>query len=324
MNKIILLTFDVEDWFQVENFKKHIPFSSWSKYELRVEKNIHKILDLLESVSLNSSNNKVNEKDQISQNDQTNQTNQIDQINPKATFFVLGWLAERLPHLIREIKKRGHEIASHGFYHRLCGELSIKEFKQDLERSKKLLEDITGIPIYGFRAPNFSLDQQVLRCIEESGYIYDSSYNSYNLNKRYGKVSLFNSHNGFPVKVSERFYELPISNLKIGNQILHWGGGGYFRLIPIKIFVSGVKSILKKDKTYLLYLHPWEFDPEQPKVKGVSNFLRFRHYFNLHNTENKFYSFLNSFKNHSFTTCVNYLKNIMPQSNTCISEINSI
>jgi len=288
----ILLTFDIEDWFQVENFKPYIPFSSWSKFELRVEKNVHIILDLLDSIPcstaalFNCSTQKV----------------------PRGTFFVLGWLAERLPHLVREIKSRGHEVASHGYSHKLCNAQNISEVKKDLEKSRKLLEDILGSPIYGYRAPNFSINEEVLMAIAEAGYIYDSSYNSYRLNKRYGQIRLFNNHNGFPYKIFDSFYEFPIGNLKIGNRVLHWGGGGYFRLMPINIFISGVKRILKNNGIYMLYLHPWEFDPDQPKMLQISNFLKFRHYFNLEKTSNKFQIFLNYFNKCQFLTCLDFLK----------------
>ena len=138
--KSILITIDVEDWFQVENFKQHIPFSSWDSRELRVEKNTHRLLDLFDSTALHN------------QQPTTNNT------HPKklcATFFVLGWLAERLPNLIREIHSRGHEVASHGYRHNLCNLESKEDLRKDLIKSKKLLEDIIGSPVVGYRAQVF-------------------------------------------------------------------------------------------------------------------------------------------------------------------------
>jgi polysaccharide deacetylase family protein (PEP-CTERM system associated) len=173
MNHYFLLTIDVEDWFQVENFKKYIPFSSWSSYELRVEKNTHRILDLLDSASFKF---------------------QVSSLKISATFFVLGWLAERLPHLVREIHSRGHEVASHGYCHNLCNEQSHEDLKADLCDSKSLLEDIIGNQVYGYRAPSFAINNDILKIIEDCGYLYDSSYNSFSMHGRYGQVSL--SRNG--------------------------------------------------------------------------------------------------------------------------------
>ena len=251
MSSHILLTIDVEDWFQVENFKQWIPFSSWQSYELRVEKNTHYLLDILDSIKLNK---------------RTNPTS-----SPKGTFFVLGWIAERLPHLVREIHSRGHEVASHGYCHNLCKECSFEDLREDLIDSKKLLEDSTGERIYGYRAPSFSINKDILKIIEECGYLYDSSFNSFGIHGRYGQVDL--SHNikkGITAKISDNFYEIPISNFRFGDRILPWGGGGYFRLIPSFIFRLGVQSILKKENAYLFYIHPWEMDPKQPRVKEAS------------------------------------------------------
>jgi polysaccharide deacetylase family protein (PEP-CTERM system associated) len=296
INPTILLTFDVEDWFQVENFKQCFSFSSWPGCELRVEKNVHRILDLLDSVKLNNPTNSscpMNHKN-----------------SPKATFFVLGWLAERLPHLVREIQARGHEVASHGFCHELCREQSRMDLKNDLEKSKKLLEDITGTPIYGYRAPSFSVDHEILRIIEDSGYFYDSSFNSFRLNRRYGQVELGannGSNNGISIQISDTFFELPISNLKIGKYVLPWGGGGYFRLIPLSLFRQGVEKILKRHGTYLFYLHPWEVDSDQPKVAEIKFSYKFRHYINLNKTLNKLSYFLEELRDCRFQTCHEYL-----------------
>ncbi|MEA1901839.1 MAG: XrtA system polysaccharide deacetylase [Thermodesulfobacteriota bacterium] len=297
----ILITIDVEDWFQVENFKQYIPFSSWDSYELRVEKNTHKIFDLLDS-------------------QQSNPT------NPKATFFILGWIAERLPHLVREIHARGHEVASHGYTHNLCNQQSHEELKTDLADSKKMLEDIISAPIYGYRAPSFSIDKDILKIIQDCGYLYDSSYNSFSMHGRYGQLSLSqNGRKGIAFQIpktdhatstkasiinhqSSILYELPISNIKLWNHIFPFGGGAYFRLIPCFLFRMGVKSILNSEKTYLLYLHPWEIDPEQPRVNNASTFFKFRHYVNLNKTASKLASFIETFKECGFITCHHYLE----------------
>jgi len=289
----ILLTIDVEDWFQVENFKHCIPSSSWPSYDLRVEKNTHRILDLLDS------------------NNGPPTTDDGHSEMPRATFFVLGWIAERLPHLIREIHARGHEVASHGYYHDLCNQQSPDALKKDLADSKKLLEDIIGVPVYGYRAPSFSVNADILKIIEACGYLYDSSFNSFAIHDRYGQMDLSNHRKkGIAAKILDSFYELPISNLKLGNHIFPWGGGGYFRLTPFPLFKMGVQSILKNQKVFLFYLHPWEIDPEQPKVRETSVSYKLRHYVNLSRNYSKLSNFVRSFNQCHFVTCYNYLQEL--------------
>ena len=284
INPIILITVDVEDWFHVENFKQYIPFSSWSTCELRVEKNTHRLLDLFDICS--TTHNSI-----------------------KTTFFILGWVAERLPHLVSEIFKRGHEIASHGYSHGLCFNCSASHLKKDLYDSKKLLEDITGASVFGYRAPSFSINNDILKIIEDCDYLYDSSYNSFDRHGRYGHVVLNgNKRNGISVEILNDFYEIPISNITVGNLVLPWGGGGYFRLIPFPLFLLGVQSILKRENAYLFYIHPWEVDPDQPKVSAVSTSYRIRHYVNLKKTYSRLAKLLKSFNKHCFVTCRQYLE----------------
>ncbi len=366
----ILLTIDVEDWFQVENFKQCIPFSSWQSYELRVEKNTHRLLDLLDSVScyqptsgmeltdhrpqiatgnalktkgttlrqrrigfsqfLQETEKTKESKQSCLTNNSNSATNSSSSINatnpknsPKGTFFVLGWIAERLPQLVQEIHSRGHEVASHGYQHNLCNQISPKDLKTDLIHSKNLLEDIIGDQVYGYRAPGFSISQDILKIIQDCGYLYDSSFNSFAMNRRYGHLDLSqNGTRGIALQISKTqdlkskiqnpkskiFYELPISNIKLGNSILPWGGGGYFRLTPFPLFKIGVEFILRRENAYLFYLHPWEIDPEQPKVKEVSKFFKFRHYINLNKTASKLSSFIEAFNQCHFATCHQYLK----------------
>ena len=324
MSYSILLTIDVEDWFQVENFKQCIPFPSWPRRELRVEKNTHLLLDLLDSQrSAVSSQHSTSTNSTIKSNQSSKSC--LRTSSPKATFFVLGWIAERLPDLVREIHSRGHEVASHGYLHNLCNQQSHEELKKDLIDSKKLLEDIIGAPIFGYRAPSFAINNDILKIIEDCGYLYDSSYNSFAMNKRYGHIDISqNGRKGIAIQISKTdhatstkssiinhqssiLYELPISNLKLGNQVVPWGGGGYFRLIPFPVFKMGVQSILKKENAYLFYMHPWEIDPEQPIVAKASKFFKFRHYINLDKTASKLLSFITAFKKCRFITCHNYL-----------------
>jgi hypothetical protein len=392
-NRFIILTVDVEDWFQVENFKTWIPFSSWDRRELRVERNTHRLLDLLDGAWEKGYRVQgTGSKGGLEDNGQRTTDNGAGG-TPRATFFILGWLAERLPHLVREIHARGHEVASHGYEHRLGTDLSIRDLRNDLEDSKKRLEDITGEAVKGYRAPSFCINHETLRAIADSGYLYDSSYNSFSLHSRYGRLDL--SQNGrkgiaYEVRVQgeglragaprsgvpeywsdgdldllakakkgtdkmngaqgryrttrtpegpervkrakqssaieqpERiqplnptkrpepsirpFYELPVSNLQVGRHILPWGGGAYFRLIPRAVYRLGVESILKKLSAHVLYIHPWELDPNQPRVRQASVNFRFRHYTNLKKTEEKLQSFMNAFRECRFVSCSEYIE----------------
>ena len=307
-NPTILITIDVEDWFQVENFKPYIPYSTWTDRELRVEKNTHRLLDLFDSVSCQA----------FPLDGKSSESCKSCLIKPKVTFFVLGWIAERLPDLVREIHQRGHEVASHGYCHTLCSKQNAHELKTDLCHSKSLLEDITGAPVYGYRAPSFAIDNDILKTIADCGYLYDSSYNSFSLHGRYGKADIRPSRNGgIAMKLSSSFYELPISNFKFANHILPWGGGAYFRLIPTPLFDHGVRSILKKDKAYVFYFHPWEVDPDQPRVKQASRFARFRHYTHLNKTAEKLKAFVERFKNAHFVSCHQYIRS---QLEPCIPQ----
>jgi polysaccharide deacetylase family protein (PEP-CTERM system associated) len=199
-------------------------------------------------------------------------------------------------------------VASHGYYHNLCNECSSKDLRADLIKSKKLLEDIIGAPVVGYRAPSFAIDDDILKTIEECGYNYDSSLNSFGMHNRYGQVDLSrNSKKGIAVEISDNFYELPISNMTLANRIFPLGGGGYFRLIPFFLFKKGIQSILKKENACLFYMHPWEIDPEQPKVNEVSKFYKFRHYINLSKTHSKLSKFLEAFNQCYFLTSYEYL-----------------
>ncbi len=282
----ILFTVDLEDWFQVENLRQAIPFASWASRELRVEKNTHSILDILDSLQQNSEDGPA-----------------------RATFFVLGWIAEHLPGLVREIHSRGHEVASHGYFHRRCSdEASFGALEKDLVDSKNLLEDITGDPVHGYRSPSFSITDDLLKVIEASGYSYDSSYNSFGMNRRYGRVDLGQyAKEGISIRISSTFHEIPVSNLDVCGRILPWGGGGYFRLIPLSLFRRGVQTILKREGAYLFYIHPWELDPGQPRINAIPAFYRFRHYVNLGRTGYKVSSLFSRLMGCRFVTCRDYL-----------------
>jgi polysaccharide deacetylase family protein (PEP-CTERM system associated) len=282
--KSILLTFDVEDWFQVENFKAVISKANWDSLEYRVTYGTLKILDLLDEYS--TSTTKL-----------------------RATFFVLGWTAQRYPNLVREIDNRGHEISSHGYSHTLTPHLSDRKLIEDLTESKKILENLTGKAVKGYRAPSFSITPKLIEYLQEAGYQYDSSYNSFDRHGRYGSISLKSTEqSGTAYRFPNGLMELPISNLELKKNILPWGGGGYFRLIPVSLYIKGVKAVLRRQNIFVFYAHPWEFDPEQPRIRnGLPLSFRFRHYVNLKRTEIKLKRLMRALKHCNFMTCQEYL-----------------
>jgi polysaccharide deacetylase family protein (PEP-CTERM system associated) len=258
------LSFDIEDWFQVENLREACPIKDWDKCELRVETNTGLLLDLLKTH------------------------------NTKATFFVLGWIAERLPNLIKRIAEAGHEIASHGYGHRLVYSLSPTEFEADLLKSKRILEDIVKTPVIGYRAPSFSITDKsiwALDVLKNAGFKYDSSIFPTTFHDRYGfkdgKTHIHVLANGLT--------EFPLATFKVGKMNLPLAGGGYFRILPYKIFSYFLKKINADGRPFIFYLHPWEIDKNQPKVK-VNYFYKFRHYVNLNKTYKRLDRLLRDFE----------------------------
>lgn len=274
----ILITIDLEDWFQVENLRPCYPHERWDSCELRVERNTYRILEL------------------------------FDHHQIEATFFVLGWIAEKCPDLIRNIHNHGHEIASHGFDHRLCSAVTLQALREDIKRSKSMLEDITGQAVRGYRAPSFSITEKLVETLGDLGFTYDSSYNDFSLNERYGRAEgVFNySETGLPV-TKNGLAELPMSNLNIFGRVVPWSGGGYFRFWPSTVFRSGVNLILRRNNYYMLYLHPWEIDYEQPRERSIGLISYFRHYLNLRDTLNRLDTFITYFKGRKFVSCSKYL-----------------
>ena len=258
------MSIDVEDWFQVENLKPVIPRETWDTRESRVVRNTTRILDLLQ------------------------------EHRARATFFVLGWVAERQPELIRRIADGGHEVASHGYGHDLIYNLSPAEFRSDVERGKKLVEDVTGQRVIGYRAPSFSITDWAVSILQELGFEYDSSVFPTVAHDRYGRLTGVDA--GHPIlELRPGFHEVSISCLPLGGRGLPWGGGGYFRMLPYKAWRAGVQRILAGGSPYMFYLHPWEIDPGQPRVQGLSPVSRFRHYLNLARCEDRFAALLRDF-----------------------------
>lgn len=259
------MSVDVEDWFQVENLKPVVPRSTWDTRESRVERNTMRILDILAGQGA------------------------------QATFFILGWVAERQPGLIRRIAERGHEIASHGYGHDLLYNLSPEEFRSDVSRCKSILEDLTGRQVRGYRAPSFSITDWAVPILQELGFVYDSSVFPTVAHDRYGKLAGVDA--GRPIlELRPGFYEVCISCLPVGNRGLPWGGGGYFRMIPYGPWQAGVRRILAGGAPYIFYIHPWELDPGQPRLEGLGRLNRFRHYVNLERSEQRFRALVSGFR----------------------------
>ena len=258
------LTIDVEDYFQVSALSPHIDRSDWHRIPCRVERNIDLVLALLaESGS-------------------------------KATFFTLGWIAERYPRLVERIVADGHELASHGYGHHRATDQSRAEFSEDIRRAKSLLEDLAGIEVRGYRAPSFSVGKGnpwAFDCIAEAGYRYSSSV-----------YPIRHDHYGMPDaprfshQSRDGLLEIPVTTARLLKTNWPAGGGGYFRLMPYALSRSLIRRVNQLEcRSAVFYFHPWELDPGQPRIAGVSLKTRFRHYVNLHRTEPRLRSLLRDF-----------------------------
>jgi polysaccharide deacetylase family protein (PEP-CTERM system associated) len=263
---------DVEDYYQVGAFAKMIQPEDWHQWESRVVANTQRMLDILDSAA-----------------------------NPVcATFFVLGWTAEKFPSLVSEIAERGHEIASHGFSHQLVYNMTEAEFRNDVRRTRKLLQEQSGQPVIGYRAPSFSIVKRTdwaHRVLVEEGYRYDSSVFPIHHDLHGNADAPLEIHDietesgtirEFPPTVVQRF-----------GQNLPTGGGGYFRFFPYFVTARWLRSVNALGRPFVFYVHPWEIDPKQPRVAGAPLKSRFRHYLNLHRTEQRLKRLLNDFE---FTT----------------------
>lgn len=270
-------TVDVEDYFQVAAFADQIEFSSWGTRECRVERNTVAILDML-------SRRKV-----------------------KGTFFVLGWIAKRYPALVREIAARGHEIASHGMNHQLIYNQSEDEFRIETRDSKRLLEDVCQRPVVGYRAATYSITLRSLWALDilaEEGFIYDSSIFPMR-HDRYGIPEAKLIPHRIETQKGNRIVEFPISVLRYRGVTIPVAGGGYFRLLPYSITRWALKKLNTVGQEFVFYIHPWEIDPEQPRIDDASVLSKFRHYLNLKRCESRLDDLLGDF---SFTPLVSILK----------------
>jgi len=249
-----IMTVDVEDYFQVSAFEGGIDRADWQRYPSRVEANTERLLNMFEAHQV------------------------------QATFFVLGWIAERYPQLVRAIQQAGHEVASHGFLHQRVRTLSRQAFRQDVDRSKKLLEDLSGVHVLGYRAPSFSISADLSWAYEtlfEVGYRYSSSV-----------YPITHDHYGSPDAPRKVFetecglLEMPLSTLRLWGRNYPISGGGFFRLYPLWLSLWALRSYEAEQLgPYLFYIHPWELDPLQPRIGGISLKQRTRHYLNLGRVE---------------------------------------
>jgi len=251
------MTIDVEDYFQVSAFAPVISRASWPERECRVEANIERILVILAAGGVH------------------------------ATFFTLGWIAERYPAMVRRIVATGHELASHGYGHLRASDQDLAEFSDDIRRSKQILEDIGGQPVLGYRAPSFSIGTAnlwALDALHAAGYRYSSSI-----------YPIQHDHYGMPDAPRFAFYpngsgllEVPITTVMMGQRKLPAGGGGYFRLLPYALSRWMMRRVNDVDQqSAIFYFHPWEIDPGQPRPAGASLKSRFRHYVNLERMEGR-------------------------------------
>ncbi|MEZ5758732.1 MAG: DUF3473 domain-containing protein [Emcibacteraceae bacterium] len=261
------MTVDVEDYFHVGAFENDISRDDWDNLPCRVDRNTRKTLEL------------------------------FDNYGVKATYFVLGWVCQRYPELIREIHNQGHEVASHSIGHHRVTDLSRKEFVEDITKSKKLLEDTIGAAVIGYRAPSFSIGERniwALDCLKEAGYLYSSSI-----------YPIRHDHYGMPnaprfafkpINGSD-FLEMPVTTFEVMNKKFPCGGGGYFRLLPYGLSKMAMDRVNNRDQqACIFYFHPWEIDPDQPRQEQAGFKSRFRHYTNLEVMESKIEQLLLDFK----------------------------
>jgi hypothetical protein len=411
INAINFLTVDLEDYFQVQAFSDVVEFEDWGNYESRIERNTHRLLNILNQCSASNPQPQPSNGFQCasvpSPNDSKplpHTSNLKPQTSLRATFFCLGWVAERYPRLIKEIKDRGHEVACHGYAHKLIYNQSKDEFREDIKKAKAILEDVSGDEVIGYRAPSYSITQEskwALEILMEEGFKYDSSifpihhdFYGFPQAPRFPFLISTNGNNNFEFSTlnfalrqtqssvlspshsvlsphhsvqssvnsinpsnstnssnpttpnsslnsedfasnlkrpaetkpfgegwsapltSSKLIEFPISTLRICGQNIPISGGGYFRLFPYSLVKKGLERInWMEGMPFIFYLHPWEIDPYQPRINSISRKSRFRHYVNLHKTENRFKRLLRDF---NFSS----IKEVIELKNSIIQELN--
>lgn len=257
---------DVEDYFHVEALASVVDRSKWDEYEYRVEDNTRRVLAILEEEGVH------------------------------ATFFVLGWVAQRSPQLVRDIHSAGHEVACHGLTHQTVYTQSPETFLRETREAKQCLEDAIGAPVRGYRAATYSITKSslwALEILDELGFEYDSSI----FPIRHDLYGIAGSPR-FPYRPDGRkLLEVPITTVELAGQRLPCGGGGYFRLLPYSLFRAALRRVNSHDgQPAVFYCHPWEIDPGQPRVAGLKAKSRFRHYTNLDRMESRLRHLLRDFR----------------------------
>lgn len=260
------MTVDVEDYFQVSAFEQHISRDDWGRLPCRVEANVDRVLELFSDFGV------------------------------CATFFMLGWVAERYPALVKDIVESGHELASHGYAHVRADQQTLDEFREDVLRTKSLLEDLSGQAVSGYRAASYSISARnlwALDILQEAGHRYSSSIYPIR-HDLYGMPDAprFAFHHG-----GHGLLEIPVTTVRLFGKNLPCGGGGYFRLLPYRLSKWAIQRVNDRDgRAGLFYFHPWELDPDQPRQEGVSIRTRFRHYLNLGRMERRLRRLLQDFR----------------------------
>ena len=260
-----VMTVDVEDYFQVSAFERYVGRDSWDDRECRVERNVDRILELFDSHGV------------------------------KATFFTLGWVTERYPEMIRRIVGQGHELASHGWSHVRVTQQQPSEFRQDILRTKALLEDVSGQDVIGYRAASYSIGANnlwALELLQETGHRYSSSI--YPI--RHDLYGMPDAPRFAFSPGNDDFLEFPVTTVRLGNRNLPCGGGGWFRLVPYAGMRWAIRRVNKVDQeAAIFYFHPWEIDPEQPRQQGIDAKTKFRHYLNLERMQPRLSRLLDDF-----------------------------
>ncbi len=268
------LTIDVEDYFHVSAFEKNITRTQWERLPQRALRNTNRVLDILDYWGL------------------------------RGTFFILGWIARRHPGMVRRIASSGHEVACHGYAHQRITSISPKVFREDVSTARKLLQDISGQPVEGYRAPSYTITGKTLWALDiliENGFSYDSSIFPIK-HDIYGMPNA-KRHPHRIVRDSGTIMEFPPTTLCLrlaGREInLPVAGGGYLRLLPARLISAAFRRINGEGMPCMLYFHPWEIDPDQPRIREASFKSRLRHYLNLETTEAKL---RHLFTTHSFAS----------------------
>ena len=261
------LTVDVEDYYHVSAFANSIKPTDWDNHASRVEKNTHRLMDI------------------------------FDEAEVKATFFVLGWVADRNASLVKEIAERGHEVACHGYSHQLIYNQTPEVFREETIRSKNLLENIVQAPVRGYRAASYSITKDSLWALDilaEAGFEYDSSIFPIR-HDRYGIPDAKEMPHVLKTPKGHSLVEFPLSTAKVLKHKLPVAGGGYFRLYPYALTKAGLRQVNRRQQPFIFYLHPWEIDSEQPRIEA-GWFSRFRHYNNLEKCESRLQQLMKDFQ----------------------------